>query len=203
MERRLAMTLVSLCCLGWGEALAQSTAVTGSVVSSEDGSPVIGASIKVAGTKTGTVTDVDGNFSLVAPAGAKLEITYIGMNSKTVKVGKNLKIELQPNDHSLDDVVVVAYGAAKKNSLTGSVATVGSDVLEKSPVSSFEKALQGATAGVQVESTSGQPGSVSQVRIRGIGSMSASSSPLYVIDGWLRGIQEYIFLYLGSCHRLF
>lgn len=183
MERRLAMTLVSLCCLGWGEALAQSTAVSGSVVSSEDGTPVIGASIKVAGTKTGTVTDVDGNFSLVAPAGAKLEITYIGMNSKTVKVGKNLKIELQPNDHSLDDVVVVAYGAAKKNSLTGSVATVGSDVLEKSPVSSFEKALQGATAGVQVESTSGQPGSVSQVRIRGIGSMSASSSPLYVIDG--------------------
>lgn len=184
MEKRLAMSLVSLCFLGWGgEALAQSTTVSGTVISSEDGTPVIGASIKVAGTKTGTVTDPDGNFTLVAPAGAKLEITYIGMNAKSVKAGKNMKIELQPDDHSLDDVVVVAYGAAKKNSLTGSVATVNSDVLDKSPVSSFEKALQGATAGVQVESQSGQPGSVSQVRIRGIGSMSASSSPLYVIDG--------------------
>lgn len=162
---------------------AQTTTVSGSVVSSEDGAPVIGASVKVAGTKTGTVTDVDGNFTLAVPAGSKLEITYIGMGTKSVKAGKNMKIELMPDDHSLEDVVVVAYGAAKKNSLTGSVATVSSDVLEKSPVSSFEKALQGATAGVQVESQSGQPGSVSQVRIRGIGSMSASSTPLYVIDG--------------------
>ena len=166
-----------------GQMSAQTTTVSGSVVSSEDGTPVIGASVKVAGTKTGTVTDVDGNFTLSVPTGSKLEITYIGMGTKSVKAGKNMKIELMPDDHSLEDVVVVAYGAAKKNSLTGSVATVSSDVLDKTPVSSFEKALQGATAGVQVESQSGQPGSVSQVRIRGIGSMSASSSPLYVIDG--------------------
>ena len=105
------------------------------------------------------------------------------MKSQELDVKSNLHISLKPDTETLDEVVVVAYGAAKKNSLTGSVATVKSDALEKVPTASFEKALQGLSAGVQVESQSGQPGSVSQVRIRGIGSMSASSQPLYVIDG--------------------
>ena len=105
------------------------------------------------------------------------------MKSQELDVKSNLHISLKPDAETLDEVVVVAYGAAKKNSLTGSVATVKSDALEKVPTASFEKALQGLSAGVQVESQSGQPGSVSQVRIRGIGSMSASSQPLYVIDG--------------------
>ena len=110
-------------------------------------------------------------------------VSFIGMKSQELDVKSNLHISLKPDTETLDEVVVVAYGAAKKNSLTGSVATVKSDALEKVPTASFEKALQGLSAGVQVESQSGQPGSVSQVRIRGIGSMSASSQPLYVIDG--------------------
>lgn len=105
------------------------------------------------------------------------------MQKAEVAIKANMRVMLKPDAELLDEVMVVAYGTAKKNSLTGSVSSVKSDVLEKAPVSSFEKALQGQTAGVQVESTSGQPGSVSQVRIRGIGSMSASSTPLYVIDG--------------------
>ena len=105
------------------------------------------------------------------------------MQKAEVAIKANIRVVLRPDAEQLDEVMVVAYGTAKKNSLTGSVSSVKSDVLEKAPVSSFEKALQGQTAGVQVESTSGQPGSVSQVRIRGIGSMSASSTPLYVIDG--------------------
>lgn len=181
MEKRL-MTFLACLFLSIGMALAQ-TQVSGKVTSAEDGSPVIGASIKVVGTSTGTVSDVDGNFTLNVPANAKLEVTYIGMQKKIIKASSKMNIAMDSDDKTLDDVVVVAYGSAKKNSLTGSVATVGSDVLEKTPANSFEQALQGATAGLQVESTSGQPGSVSQVRIRGIGSMSASSTPLYVIDG--------------------
>ena len=88
--------------------LLHKSQISGHVTSSEDGSPVIGASIKVAGTNTGTVTDIDGNFALNAPAGAKLEITYIGMQSKSVKAGKNMKIVLDADNHSLDEVMVVA-----------------------------------------------------------------------------------------------
>ena len=124
MEKRL-MTVVAGLALSTSMAFAQSQ-ISGHVTSSEDGSPVIGASIKVAGTNTGTVTDIDGNFSLNAPAGAKLEITYIGMQSKTVKAGKNVKILLDPDDTLLDDVVVVAYGTAKKSAYTGAASEIKS-----------------------------------------------------------------------------
>ena len=108
MEKRL-MTVVAGLALSTSMAFAQSQ-ISGKVTASEDGSPVIGASIKVVGTNTGTVTDIDGNFKLNAPAGAKLEITYIGMQSKSVKAGKNMKIVLDADNHSLDEVMVVAYG---------------------------------------------------------------------------------------------
>ena len=129
MEKRL-MTFIACLFLSLGMALAQ-TQVSGTITSSEDGSPVIGASIKVAGTQTGTITDVDGNFSLAAPANAKLEISYIGMISKTVKAGKNMKIVLDPDNHALDEVMVVAFGTAKKSAFTGSAAVVGSEELSK------------------------------------------------------------------------
>lgn len=110
------MTFIACLFLSLGMALAQ-TQVSGTITSSEDGSPVIGASIKVAGTQTGTVTDVDGNFSLNAPANAKLEISYIGMIGKTVKAGKNMKIVLDPDNNALDDVLVIAYGKTKNQHL--------------------------------------------------------------------------------------
>ena len=122
MDKRL-MTLVAGLTLSTGMAFAQSQ-ISGKVTSSEDGSPVIGASIKVAGTNTGTVTDIDGNFSLNAPAGAKLEISYIGMNSQTVKASSNMKIVMVSDDKTLDEVVVVAYGTTTKASFTGSAAVM-------------------------------------------------------------------------------
>lgn len=181
MEKRL-MTVVAGLALSTSMAFAQSQ-ISGHVTSSEDGSPVIGASIKVAGTNTGTVTDIDGNFSLNAPAGAKLEITYIGMQSKTVKAGKNVKIMLDPDDTLLDDVVVVAYGTAKKSAYTGAASEIKSAKIEARQISNVSAALIGTMSGVQTFQTSGQPGSDTSIRIRGISSINGTNSPLYVVDG--------------------
>ena len=182
MEKRL-MTVVAGLALSTSMAFAQSQ-ISGHVTSSEDGSPVIGASIKVAGTNTGTVTDIDGNFSLNAPAGAKLEITYIGMQSKTAKASSNMKIVLDADNHSLDDVVVVAYGTAKRQSITGSVTAVDSKEIENRITTSVTGALEGAVPGVQVNSSYGEPGAAPSIHIRGVGSLvSGADQPLYVVDG--------------------
>ena len=153
MEKRL-MTFIACLFLSLGMALAQ-TQVSGTITSSEDGSPVIGASIKVAGTQTGTITDVDGNFSLNAPANAKLEISYIGMISKTVKAGKNMKIVLDPDNHALDEVMVVAFGTAKKSAFTGSAAVVSSEELSKKISTNVTDALVGSVPGLQLRGSSG------------------------------------------------
>lgn len=177
------MTFIACLFLSLGMALAQ-TQVSGTITSSEDGSPVIGASIKVAGTNTGTVTDVDGNFSLNAPANAKLEISYIGMIGKTVKAGKNMKIVLDPDNHALDEVMVVAFGTAKKSAFTGSAAVVGSEELSKKISTNVTDALVGSVPGLQLRGTSGQPGSDNNgVNIRGIASMYAATAPLVIVDG--------------------
>ena len=167
--------------LSCGVAFAQ-TSVTGKVVASEDGEPVIGASIKVAGTNTGTVTDVDGNFSLNVPAGSKLEITYIGMNPQTVKASSNMKIALTSDNKTLDEVVVVAYGTTTKASFTGSAAVM-KDKDMSAAKSSLIKSLEGKMAGVNIGASTGDPGADQKVLIRGIGSISGSTQPLYVIDG--------------------
>ena len=176
------MTFIACLFLSIGMALAQ-TQVSGTVTSSEDGSPVVGASIKVAGTNTGTATDIDGNFSLNVPAGAKLEVSYIGMIAKSVKAAKSMKIVLDPDDNSLDDVVVVAYGTSTKGTFTGSAGVMKSDKIELRQVSNVSNALAGAVAGVQIQSSNGQPGTSATVRVRGVGSINAGSSPLYVVDG--------------------
>ena len=182
MEKRL-MTVVAGLALSTSMAFAQSQ-ISGHVTSSEDGSPVIGASIKVAGTNTGTVTDIDGNFSLNAPAGAKLEITYIGMQSKTAKASSNMKIVLDADNHSLDDVVVVAYGTAKRQSITGSVTAVDSKEIENRISTSVTGALEGAAPGVQVNSSYGEPGKAPTIHIRGVGTLvKDADQPLYVVDG--------------------
>lgn len=182
MEKRL-MTFIACLFLSLGMALAQ-TQVSGTITSSEDGSPVIGASIKVAGTQTGTVTDVDGNFSLAAPANAKLEISYIGMISKTVKAAKNMKIVLDPDNHALDEVMVVAFGTAKKSAFTGSAAVVSSEELSKKISTNVTDALVGSVPGLQLRGSTGQPGSDNNgVNIRGIASMYAATNPLVIVDG--------------------
>ena len=176
------MTVVAGLALSTSMAFAQSQ-ISGHVTSSEDGSPVIGASIKVAGTNTGTVTDIDGNFSLNAPAGAKLEISYIGMNSTSVKAGKNMKVVLDPDNKSLDEVIVVAYGTAKKSAFTGSAGEVKASDIDVHVTSTATSALVGKVAGIQATSASGEPGSAPVIRVRGIGSLNASSAPLYIVDG--------------------
>ena len=182
MEKRL-MTFIACLFLSLGMALAQ-TQVSGTVTSSDDGSPVVGASIKVAGTNTGTVTDIDGNFSLNAPANAKLEISYIGMISKTVKAGKNMKIVLDADNHSLDEVMVVAFGTAKKSAFTGSAAVVGSEELSKKITTNVADALVGSVPGLQLRGGSGQPGAEQgSINIRGIASMYAGTDPLVIVDG--------------------
>ena len=182
MEKRL-MTVVAGLALSTSMAFAQSQ-ISGNVTASEDGSPVIGASIKVVGTNTGTVTDIDGNFTLSAPAGAKLEITYIGMQSKSVKAGKNMKIVLDADNHSLDEVMVVAYGTAKKSSFTGSAAVLKSDEIAKISNSNAVSALTGKVSGVQINAATGQPGQESfNIRVRGISSINAGNAPLIVVDG--------------------
>lgn len=185
MERKLSVMLIAVFCLLFGgKALAQST-VSGTVFSSEDDSPIIGASIKIQGTKMGAATDIDGKFRLEnVKKGATLVVTYIGMQTKTVKAGENMKIYLTSDSKSLDEVVVqVAYGAAKKSTLTGAVHKVDSKQIEVRPVSSVTSALEGTTSGVQINSTYGQPGEEPSIRIRGFGTVNGSATPLYVLDG--------------------
>lgn len=165
-------------------ATAQTTKVTGTVISADDNEPIIGASIVVKGTMVGTVTDFDGAFSLDVPSSAKtLVVSYVGMKTQEIEVKSNLRILMQTDNQSLDEVVVVAYGTAKKESFTGSAEIIKNEKIEKRTVANVSKALDGLVAGVQTTSGSGQPGSGSSVVIRGFGSIKASQNPLYVVDG--------------------
>ncbi len=182
MEKRL-MTFIACLFLSIGMALAQ-TQVSGTVTSSEDGSPVIGASIKVVGTNTGTATDVDGNFSLNVPAGSKLEVSYIGMTGKTVKAGKNMKIVLDPDSKAIDEVVVTGYGSAKKlGSVVGAISTVGDKKLQTIVTPNFTDALAGQVSGLSVLTSAGDPSQSAAIRLRGVNSISSSNAPLFILDG--------------------
>ena len=183
MVKRLTM-LVGGLVLSSGMAFAQSS-VTGTVVSQEDGSPVIGASIKIVGTKTGTATDVDGNFVLpVTDKNAVLEISYLGMQTKKVKASSKMKIVLVSDSRNLDEVVVTAMGITRSEKTLGYAATtVKSDEIVGARTTNVADALSGKVAGVQVSATSGDPGSISNVVIRGYGSINGSNQPLYVVDG--------------------
>ncbi len=165
--------------------MAQTTTVSGIVISEEDGAPIIGASILIKGTNIGTVTDIDGKFHISSvPATAKfLKVSFVGMQPTEVAIKQNLRIELKSDSKLLDEVMVVAYGTAKKGSYSGSASLVKADQIKDLPTTSFENALNGKVAGLQITNTSGQAGSAPSIRIRGNGSMNASNEPLYVIDG--------------------
>ncbi len=180
MVKRLTMLFVGLF-LYIGMALAQSQ-VSGTVTDA-NGEPIIGAAVRVHGTNTGTVTDVDGRFSLSAPANSTLDITYIGMKDQSLKAGQNLKVLMVPDDKTLDDVVVVAYGTAKRQSITGAVTAIDAKDIEKHVTTNALSALEGSAPGIQVNSTYGEPGQEPTIRIRGIGTINGSNDPLYVVDG--------------------
>jgi len=179
------MLLLTCLFVGIGLVTAQNQKVTGVVLAEEDGLPVIGASVLVKGTTIGTSTDMDGKFTLSnIPSSAKvLQISFIGMQTAEVAIKPTLKVLLKAGDRVTDEVIVVAYGTAKKSAFTGSASTIKADKIAQRSVSNVTNALAGQVAGVQVTSSNGQPGSAATVRIRGIGSMSASNSPLYVVDG--------------------
>ena len=155
MFKRIAL-FVGGAILSCGVAFAQ-TSVTGKVTSSDDGEPVVGASVRIIGSKTGTVTDIDGNFSLNVPADAKLEISYIGMNPQTVKASSNMKIVLTSDNKALDEVVVTGYGNFKKSSFTGSASTLSTETLQDVPTVSLEDKLAGGIPGVSISNASGAP----------------------------------------------
>ncbi|MCM1310179.1 MAG: TonB-dependent receptor [Bacteroides sp.] len=184
--KKIALFLVaSLVC--FVSAMAQTRTITGRVVSEADDEPLIGATVLPlpSGSGQGTATDVDGNFSITVPERCtELQVSYIGMTTRTVRITTgSMLIKLSDHANRLDEVMVVAYGTAKRAEFTGSASVVKADEIADALVSSVTSALSGKVAGVQVQSSDGRPGSSPNIRIRGVGSINASASPLYVVDG--------------------
>ena len=152
-------------------------------VKDAQGEPVIGATVRVVGTQTATVTDFDGNFALKANQGADITVTYVGYQDATVKAAPNLEITLQEDQNVLENVVVIGYGRAKKTDLTGAVTAIKPDELSHGLQTSADDMLAGKVAGLNIINEGGAPGAGSKIRIRGGSSLSASNDPLYVVDG--------------------
>ena len=165
-------------------ALAQTIKVVGTVTDASNGEPVIGATVKVKGSGTGTVTDLDGGYSIEVKPGQTLEISYIGYTTHTMKVTKAGKIDvrLAEDSQTLDQVVVVGYGTMKRSDLTGAVSSISEAQIKQGVNTSLEQAMQGRIAGVQVTQNSGAPGGGISVQIRGVNSLNGNE-PLYVVDG--------------------
>ena len=174
-------TLLFLVALSLGIYADQQ--VSGVVVDGK-GEAIIGASIQAKGTTQGTISDIDGSFEMSVSESVKtLVVSFVGMATQEVAVGKNLRIVLQENSEVIQEVVVTGYGNVSKGSFAGSAQAVNADDIEKKSPTEISKALAGEVAGVQVVTTTGQPGEAASVRIRGIGSLNASSAPLYIVDG--------------------
>ena len=182
MKRNLLL-LLSLT-LWIGMATAQTFPVKGIVLGEEDGEPVAGATVQVKGTHKGTITNIEGRFTLNVTADDKIVVvSYVGMDKAEVPIKRDMVIRLKSDSKEIDEVVVVAYGAQKKRNLTSSISSVKSEELLKAPVTSLEQAMQGKMSGVQITTATGAPGGAVVVNIRGTSSVSAGNEPLYVVDG--------------------
>lgn len=182
--KKLIFLFTCLFMVGVSLTSAQSRPISGKVISSEDGKPVIGASVLVKGTTIGTITDVNGNFTIDLPANANtLVISYVGMETVEVEAKNGMVVELFSSVSELDEVIVTAFGTTTKKSFTGSAAVIKEDDIIKRQASNITNALVGQVAGIQGLSSNGQPGVGSTIRIRGIGSLNASNAPLYIVDG--------------------
>ncbi len=176
----LLVTLISL------SVSAQNVTVTGTV-KDKTGETVIGASVVEKGnTGNGTITDIDGKFTLSVPSNATLVFSYVGMTTQEIPLKGQTKIQVVMSDdaQALEEVVVIGYGSVKKKDLTGSVATVSSDVLAAVPVASATEALTGKMAGVQITTTEGSPDAEMKIRVRGGGSITGDNTPLFIVDGF-------------------
>ena len=166
-------------------AAGQNRTITGKVTD-EKGTPLANASVIVKGTNLGTSTTADGSFSLSVPPNASAIVaSYVGLGDKEITLtGDNsYTINLSSGTGTMNEVVVVAYGTQQRRKVTGAISKVSGSEVENVPMSSVDQILQGKVAGLQSVSPTGQPGSIQQIRIRGIGSISSSSAPLWVIDG--------------------
>lgn len=167
------------------DRVASTTKNVSGIVKDERGEPVIGANVVVKGTTNGTVTDMNGRYSLSVPEGNTLQISYIGYNTQEVKVGSGnvVNVSLREDSEALDEVVVIGYGTVKKSDLTGAVGSVQMKDVSQVGITSADRALQGQIAGVQVNARTGQPGESMMIRVRGSNSLAGGNEPLYVIDG--------------------
>ena len=182
MKKRV-MLILSCLFLSIGFITAQTTRVTG-VVIDDIGEPVVGASVVVKGTTVGTITEVDGTFSINVPEGKNtLVFSLVGMQSMEAKASQNMKITLKSNETALDEIVVTGYGVTKKTAFTGAASVIDSKTVTARTDADFTKSLQGSVTGLQLTGSSSAPGAASSITIRGVGSYNASTSPLFIIDG--------------------
>ena len=183
MVRKIVLSIFAVLAVA-AVAFAQNRQVSGTVKDSA-GQAIIGATVVIEGSHVGATTGADGSFRLEAPANSNLVVSFIGYETQTVALGARTSIEivLQDDTQSIDDVVVVAYGTSSKEAVTGSVTMVKSDVIEQRTTSDVTSALEGASAGVQVSSSYGEPGASTDILIRGFGSINGNNAPLYVVDG--------------------
>ncbi|MDE5570842.1 MAG: carboxypeptidase-like regulatory domain-containing protein, partial [Prevotella sp.] len=180
MEKRLIMFLACLF-LTLGGAIAQ-TKVTGTVISAEDNEPIIGASVIVQGQRSGVVTDVDGHFTINVPAGKKLSISYIGMDTETVTPRNGMRVVLR-NSASLEEVVVTGMQKVDRRMFTGATDKVNAEDAILNGIADVSRSLEGRSAGVSVQNVSGTFGTAPKIRVRGATSIYGSSKPLWVVDG--------------------
>ena len=184
-SRFFALLLAGVLSVASLSAQAQNRTIKGCITDANNKEPLMGATITLDGGKTGAVTDLDGNYTLIVPAGTKqITVSYIGYIAKTVQLnGDVINITLDSNDRQLGEVVVVGYGTARKSDLTGSVATVSAKDFNKGSISSPEQLINGKVSGVQIMSNSGSASAGSTIRVRGGASLNASNDPLIVLDG--------------------
>lgn len=171
----------------------QGRKITGQVVDDKTGDPLIGVNVKVKGTTMGTITDLDGRFTLtVTTKNPVIVVSYIGYSQQELTAsGNQLNIKLKEDAMALDEVVVVGYGVQKKSLVTGAIASVKGSELEMTGIMRADDALQGKTPGVQIISNSGQPGTSTSIRIRGVGT-NGTAQPIYIVDGMAVGDIEYL-----------
>ncbi len=181
--KKLFLLLVTVAMFAF-TSVAQTINVRGTVVSAEDDEPIAGATVKAKGTSIGTQTDIDGNFQLTIPADCKkLQVTFVGMYPLEVNVKPVLHIVMESSETVLDEVVVTGYGSTRKAAFTGAASVVDGDVVDRKSDVNFVKSLEGTVTGFQYNNSTSAPGQWGSVYVRGMGSLSSSSQPLYVIDG--------------------
>ena len=184
------MRTFSVICMSLLLAIAPAfaqTVVKGTVTSADDGMPLIGVSIVEVGTTNGTVTDFDGNYELEVVGSAQIQFSYIGFKTQTAQAASVLNIIMESDAIMMEEVVSLGYSSLKKAELSSAVVTVSADALTDVTTSDVGNMLQGKVAGVQITNAGGQPGDAAQIRIRGTGSITAASDPVYVVDGVMGG----------------